>query len=203
MEPGASKHYVVANGIPSAPVNITVQNSLYAAAPDFNHDGKADILWRDQFGVINIWEMNNGAILKTPKAIALSRQWTIVGTGDFNGDGFTDILLHDSLTGAVAIWLMNNGVMVSTAGGQKVAQDWSVIGTGDFNGDRKSDILWRNSRTGAVAVWLMNGGAILASGSSYAVGLIGLSPGLEISTATARPISSGATARRGRWRSGR
>ena len=32
--------------------------------------------------------------------------WEIVGTGDFNGDGMSDILWHDT-SGNVAIWEMN------------------------------------------------------------------------------------------------
>ena len=35
-----------------------------------------------------------------------SHQWTVVGTGDFNGDGMTDIVWRDT-AGDTAIWLMN------------------------------------------------------------------------------------------------
>jgi hypothetical protein len=31
---------------------------------------------------------------------------TLAETGDFNGDGFSDILWRDSTTGAVAIWFI-------------------------------------------------------------------------------------------------
>ncbi len=53
--------------------------------------------------------------------------WSISETGDFNGDGKSDILWHDS-TGNVAIWLMN-GVQVSQAAGVgTVPTVWSIQG---------------------------------------------------------------------------
>ena len=67
---------------------------------DFNVDGKADILWRHWVsGEVVVWHMN-GVVLQsgtflTPPAFA-DVNWQMVGTGDFNGDGRTDILWrHD------------------------------------------------------------------------------------------------------------
>ena len=81
--------------------------------------------------------------------------WTIVGTGDFNGDGKSDILWRDT-SGTVAIWLMNGFANVGSGGSRNGANHWSVAETGDFNGDGKSDILWRDT-SGDVAIWFMNG----------------------------------------------
>jgi len=38
--------------------------------------------------------------------------WTIVGTGDFNGDGKTDILWENPNAG-VTVWFMNGATMTS------------------------------------------------------------------------------------------
>ena len=85
----------------------------------------------------------------------MTKDWTDVGTGDFNGDGKSDILWRNT-DGRVAIWLMNGIDREGGYGDPTVADDWTIVGTGDFNGDGKSDILWRNI-DGRVAVWLMNG----------------------------------------------
>ena len=41
--------------------------------------------------------------------------WNIVGTGDFNGDGKSDLLWRDNL-GNDAMWFMNGTQIASTAG---------------------------------------------------------------------------------------
>jgi hypothetical protein len=53
--------------------------------------------------------------------------WTIVGTGDFNGDGKTDILWQDS-AGRVAVWFMDG----TSVGASQYIYDqplpgWSVV----------------------------------------------------------------------------
>jgi hypothetical protein len=40
--------------------------------------------------------------------------WTIAQTGDYNGDGKSDILWYNAATGAIATWLLN-GATVSGA----------------------------------------------------------------------------------------
>ncbi|KJU82834.1 cell wall/surface repeat-containing protein [Candidatus Magnetobacterium bavaricum] len=77
---------------------------------------------------------------------------------DFDGDGKSDLLWRNAVTGDVYVWLMSG---TSIAGGDFVArgipEDWSAKATGDFDGDGKSDVLWQNTTTGDVAVWLMDG----------------------------------------------
>ena len=83
--------------------------------------------------------------------------WQIKGTGDFNGDGKSDILWQNT-TAQPAIWLMNgtNATFGGAAGSFNPGPSWHIKGTGDFNGDGKSDILWQ-SDDGTPAIWLMNG----------------------------------------------
>ncbi len=132
---------------------------------DFNADGKADILWRNTTtGDIAIWEMNGTTILNANTAGLgnVPTAWSIVGTGDFNGDGMADILWRNTTTGDLAIWEMNGTTILNanTAGVGNEPLNWTVVGVGDFNGDGKADILWRNNN-GNVAIWLMNGTTVL------------------------------------------
>ncbi len=101
----------------------------------------------------------------------VSTVWTIVGTGDFNGDGKSDILWRDS-SGNVAIWEMNGTSVLNpnatVIGG--VSTVWSIVGTGDFNGDGMSDILWHDT-SGNVAIWEMNGTSVLNPNATFVGGV--------------------------------
>src|SRR5213595_238011 len=85
---------------------------------------------------------------------------------DFSGDGHSDVLWRNTLTGENYIYLMN-GLTVASQGSINAVSDqaWQVKGIGDFDGDGKADILWRNSSTGENYIWLMNGLSIASQGS--------------------------------------
>ncbi|UBF30067.1 Ig-like domain-containing protein (plasmid) [Kovacikia minuta CCNUW1] len=135
-----------------------------AATDDFNGDGQADILWRNtstgnnDSGRTVLWLMNGVALSSSPDIGTVSAAWSVVGTGDFNGDGQSDIFWRNSSNGQNVIWLMN-GTAFSTAISLPTLSGtgWAIAGITDFNGDQKNDILWRNYSSGQTAIWLMNG----------------------------------------------
>ena len=107
--------------------------------------------------------------------------WHIAGTGDFNGDGMSDILWRND-AGVVAIWDMNDGMILH--GNSLVAPtNWNIAGTGDFNGDGMSDLLWRND-AGVTAIWAMNDGMISTAVRSASSRPTGISPAPATSMAT-------------------
>jgi hypothetical protein len=134
-----------------------------AQTGDFNGDGKADILWYNANGDTSIWLMTGTAtqvqVLSTTDLGIVPPGWTIAGTGDFNGDGMSDILWRNS-NGDTSMWLMTgNGPQVQVSSTNDlglIPTSWNVALTGDFNGDGRTDILWRNSN-GDASVWFMNG----------------------------------------------
>jgi hypothetical protein len=77
-----------------------------------------------------IYEMNGTSILNVDSALVAyvpPAQWSIQLTGDFNGDGYTDILWQDT-SGNVVIWEMN-GITILNANTSFVAQvpsQWSI-----------------------------------------------------------------------------
>ena len=136
---------------------------------DFNGDGLADILWQNADGQVAIWEMNGATQIPGGSQALASNPgpaWQTVGTGDFNGDGHSDILFQNASSGQCAIWEMNGTNMV---GGGAVSVNagpgWKAIGTGDFNDDGLSDILFQNSTTGQAAIWEMNGTNVIGDGT--------------------------------------
>ena len=85
---------------------------------------------------------------------------------DFNGDGRSDILWRNSVTGENYLYPMNGTTILAGEGYLRTVADlnWIVAGIGDFDGDGKADILWRNSSTGENYVYLMNGTTITGEG---------------------------------------
>jgi hypothetical protein len=89
-----------------------------AGTGDFNGDGITDILWRNSNGDTSIWLMTViGAtqvqVMSAADLGVVATSWTIAVTGDFNGDGKSDILWRNT-NGDTSIWFMN-GTLVSSA----------------------------------------------------------------------------------------
>ena len=145
--------------------NVTISGSSSilrkgAAIPDFNGDGRADILWRNKTTGQNVvWFMDGTTYSNYAELMQVTdTNWHIMGTGDFNGDGKTDILWRNKSTGQNVVWLMDGVNYGGYAWLLEVADlSWEIVGTGDFNSDGKVDILWRNKSTGQNIVWLMDG----------------------------------------------
>ena len=131
---------------------------------DVDRDGQPDLLWQHRLsGHIAVWYMNDGAFrgaqLVGPGQIA-DPNWTIVGSGDANGDGRPDLFWHHPATGQLALWHMDGARLLSTTllTPSAVADtNWRVRGIADLNRDGSPDIVWQNVSTSDVAVWMLTG----------------------------------------------
>jgi hypothetical protein len=140
------------------------------ARNDFNGDGISDILWRNDSGQVTDWlGQTNGGFASNADNLSgrPGLDWSVAGTGDFNGDGRVDILWRN-VDGQVTDWLgQANGSFVTNFENLsgRPGLDWSIVGTGDFNGDGKDDLLWRNN-DGTITDWLGLGNGSFASNTA-------------------------------------
>jgi len=133
-------------------------------AGDFNGDAASDVLLQQgPGGPVEIAFMNTVAGQASGTVDSISAvtspaggNWNVISSGDFNGDGNSDILWQNSVTGAVDVSLMNGATGTPVSIGTLPA-GYTAIGTGDFNGDGKSDVLLENTTSGDAQIWLMNG----------------------------------------------
>ena len=146
------------------------------ATGSFNGDQVPDIVWHHATqDYVAVWLMqddgaNKGtkvldSVLTSPNAVDADT-WKIVGSGDFNGDGKSELVWQDQVEGWLAIWLLDgvnlpSGNSVSPYPNRVADLNWKIVGVGDFNRDGKSDLVWRDTTPGAgggsIVVWLMNG----------------------------------------------
>ena len=175
---GTVLEWLMNNGtIQSAPVvEMLTAPQVIAGVGDFNHDGRSDILLRtfngDGSTTISVQQTNtNDTGVTTGAGFTLGSDWAIVGVGDFNGGGNSDILFRQQGTGTTTIWQMNGTTREAVVFEPGVPTDWHVVGVGNFDNDANhtSDILWGNDN-GTFAVWLINTSAQPQTAGFFGVG---------------------------------
>jgi hypothetical protein len=70
--------------------------------------------------------MNDTHAIKTAGVANVTNDWKIAATGDFNGDGMSDILWRND-SGTVAIWDMNDAHAIKTVIVADVPTDWHLV----------------------------------------------------------------------------
>ncbi len=113
-------------------------NWIIAGTADFNLDGHPDLLLENtKTGQVLVWYLT-GALGTTilsygaTFATVSDTNFSVVSTGDMNGDGHPDLTWHDKSTGATEVWLMGGslGTTVTSYGGNigSVPTTWSIVG---------------------------------------------------------------------------
>jgi PKD repeat protein len=93
--------------------------------------------------------------------LSANAQNGITTNPDLNGDGKSDLIWYNSVSGQTVAWLMDGTTAASTSA-LLSDPNWKIIKTADFNGDGMADLLWYNASTGETAAWLMNGSSVSA-----------------------------------------
>src|SRR5260370_34208494 len=78
-----------------------------------------------------MWRMNGTTISggATNLATVTDLNWRIAGSGDFDGDGKSDILWRHGATGEISIWFMNGATILSApVFGAVTDLNWSITG---------------------------------------------------------------------------
>ena len=128
--------------------NVSIVNSFTATAT-FTIASSATL------GRHNVTVSAAGATSNAITYTVLNRQPRL---SDFDGDGKTDLIWNNPVTGQTVAWLMN-GTSVASWALLYTDTNWRVTQAPDLDGDGKSDLVWLNSATGETVGWVMNGTA--------------------------------------------
>lgn len=139
--------------------------TVFLTVADFNGDGKLDYVTANNGNnstTLGIALGNGDGTFKTPTTIAIPCGALYVATGDFNGDGKTDMAVASADcspgTNGVEIFL-GNGDGTFTAKGtltSPLSNPYSVA-VGDFNGDGKLDLAVVDRGASSDAVFFYSG----------------------------------------------
>ena len=149
-------------GVTPIPLNVKLEG-----IGDFDGNGRADMLWRNQASGRAVMSYHNtdGSVLSWPVVsnyIALST--AALKVGDINGDGKSDVVWRNMSTGNVVISLMNGNIPSwRSVSSTPIALNVALEAIGDFDGNGSADLLWRNTQTGRSLMSYHNGEGAVTS----------------------------------------
>ena len=126
-------------------------------AGDFSGDGRADVLARE-VGSGRLWLYPGNGSGGWDARILVGSGWqvmdTVLGPGDFSGDGAVDVLARVAGSGALVLYPGDGrGGWLAPV---QVGSGWQgmdlMAGPGDLTGDGAADVLAREASTGTL--WL-------------------------------------------------
>ena len=135
---------------------------------EFGGDSTPDIIVENTTtGAKGIWLMalNSGTLsVSSGVTFTTDNNYRIVGCGDFNSDGQTDIVTEE-ITSSTAydaqmqrkIWYMSGTTKSSEDTFLTFKQEWRIRGVKDFDGNGTPDMLIEQDDTGRRGVWYMTG----------------------------------------------
>ncbi|CAN5732903.1 hypothetical protein BH24ACI5_BH24ACI5_08010 [soil metagenome] len=151
----------------SAPAPPVTNNGIKVQSGGVTADDRPSLFWRNgATGELFTWHLAGDAVIETRaiSMVASDTDWTVGGTGDFNGDGFSDLLWRHK-DGWLAVWYLQNNQVTYTGYlsiNRMPDPGWRIAGVGDTNGDRHADVLWQHA-DGQLGVWFLHGTTVLST----------------------------------------
>jgi hypothetical protein len=97
-----------------------------AGTGDYNHDGKADVLWQNSNGQVALWKMDGDHVTSNNGVGSPGAEWKVIGTGDYNHDGKADVLF-ETASGVVGQWQMDGDHITHSLNVGSHSTDWHHV----------------------------------------------------------------------------
>jgi hypothetical protein len=152
-----------------------------AIVTDLNGDGLADILVADdEFNLTWAAGFGDGTFQAARDYFAPNPEntccddWGIsIASGDFNGDGFTDVVESNYFndgTGGITVFLSNPDGSLQPGVNYGLGGRLEYVAVADFNGDGKLDIAATNTTNDSVLIFTGTGNGTFVQGPAYSSG---------------------------------
>jgi hypothetical protein len=129
------------------------------------------ILRSGAYGLYEIYDIGNNAILTAVQLGQVGTDWQFVGLRPFYGSDTSDMLLRSASTGGFEVYDISNNQITGAAFLGTVGMDWQVMGFGNFSSRGESDMIMRNVNNGGVEVYDIANNQITGAAFMGTVGL--------------------------------
>jgi hypothetical protein len=134
---------------------------------DIDGDGDDDIITQDR-RKRRIEASLMSTDFSVRRRVLLDRQrialWDVIDSGDYDGDGQSDLLWRDlswGAQGSAGVWHLSSSLKLSgNPLDLNLGIDHSVVGSADYDGDGSADLLVFNPTTRELVLWLMAGAGV-------------------------------------------
>ena len=144
------------NGIPDSCENYP--------SGDLNRDRRSDVMFfQSKRREMQVRYLNNsqigGLTFSNPITYpAPDAGYTPIGVGDFDGDGYSDIVFRFKDQRGIQVRLSQADESIETGNpGSVVSRRVELIAITDLDGNGTSDLIWRHCHSKDVSAWLMQG----------------------------------------------
>ena len=151
----------------------TAGNNQEAVVADFNHDGIKDIAVATYNGaptVFSVYFGNGAGGFSVPRSdYSATGTITSLAAGDFNGDGFIDIIATDYINNFVEVFLNRGDGTFLTGVSYATGMSPKKVIVGDFNHDGFEDLAVTNLAGNSVSILTGRGDGTFQPKVDYAV----------------------------------
>ena len=160
---GATGAWLIQSGQTASWGNLSQRNpgwEIFCTGVTSAGKSTNDVYVRSTGNVIGAWVTNDaGGVSGWETVGSFDSDTQILGLGDFNGDGQTDLLLRND-NGAVGCYF-TSGKKLGWNYFQSLGDEWKITAVGDLNGDGRDDVVLKHD-AGFAGSWLTQADGTMA-----------------------------------------
>lgn len=148
---------ITSPGLPAK--SVSVQLRVRPPSADADGDGSSEaFLWSTTTGTLLAFShvtsgQPRGYLLPSGRPA----DWQLLVSGDYDGDGSSDLLWRNRVTGGIAVCLTRAVALANCGAPLSMPGTRVLLGSADYDGDGRSDVAFRDPATGVIEACFMRG----------------------------------------------